>query len=583
MRTRRNRSRSIVGISNGKSDQPISSSPSARKQPLHQQSSKRQRHINSNNSNYTNNAPIPNTHHRHNNNNDNNLSTASSCDSFPIIDTDTTATLHFQPPSTPTVPSKRSHHRLKPRVTMISMLSTFFLAILFNAWMTPAYLYNNQQLLMYWDRDVLEMNKAAISVPGLSQRSFAGLLKSLRATCESILANNTKIVYSVVAKNETATSGDKHDYLSLARYYWPDPSKPNGIPYIRKDGEVNPEVQLIPDFPLFKLLLKNVKALSVGYFYLDEPRYAAEVVRMVKQWFLDQETYMTPRLQYASVVRGYNNDTGRNQGCLDFKDLHYLFDALALISDSGLWTMDDEMALRDWFSKYLDWLWFSLNGGMERNMPNNHGTWYRVQLMAVSLYVNRTDLGAWAAQDITNEIDFQMDTSQGDDSAVLTYEIIRAASFHYSAYAVGAYLAGARLALNFGLDILAYRGSNSQSVNRALDALVPHYLNNGTDWPYPKLAGFAQLDLSPVLKDAHVLGMENMRGTPYIEAVNRVQPRVLTHNIDRLFAPVNAFDSPKFNRGRRVRGGGGVGGRAAVGVLIGIAIAGWIGVGSLGS
>ena len=40
--------------------------------------------------------------------------------------------------------------------------------------------------------------------------------------------------YSVMDEDETPPSGDKHDYMSLAPYWWPDPAKPNGLPYIRR-------------------------------------------------------------------------------------------------------------------------------------------------------------------------------------------------------------------------------------------------------------------------------------------------------------------------------------------------------------
>ncbi|MEI9974387.1 MAG: alginate lyase family protein [Ignavibacteriota bacterium] len=39
--------------------------------------------------------------------------------------------------------------------------------------------------------------------------------------------------YSVVQKSRVPPSGDKHDYLSQAPYWWPDPAKPDGLPYIR--------------------------------------------------------------------------------------------------------------------------------------------------------------------------------------------------------------------------------------------------------------------------------------------------------------------------------------------------------------
>src|SRR6516164_3783053 len=42
---------------------------------------------------------------------------------------------------------------------------------------------------------------------------------------------------SVTDKAINPPSGDKHDYMSLAPYWWPDKNKPNGLPYIRRDGE----------------------------------------------------------------------------------------------------------------------------------------------------------------------------------------------------------------------------------------------------------------------------------------------------------------------------------------------------------
>ena len=43
-------------------------------------------------------------------------------------------------------------------------------------------------------------------------------------------------------EGKTPASGDKHDYMSQARYFWPDPAKPDGLPYINRDGISNPEL-----------------------------------------------------------------------------------------------------------------------------------------------------------------------------------------------------------------------------------------------------------------------------------------------------------------------------------------------------
>src|SRR5262249_30092855 len=38
---------------------------------------------------------------------------------------------------------------------------------------------------------------------------------------------------TVVDKTLTPPSGDKHDYMSLARYWWPNPQTADGLPYVR--------------------------------------------------------------------------------------------------------------------------------------------------------------------------------------------------------------------------------------------------------------------------------------------------------------------------------------------------------------
>ncbi len=48
-------------------------------------------------------------------------------------------------------------------------------------------------------------------------------------------------IATVVDKLQASPSGDAHDYVSFARYYWPDPAKPNGLPYVSHDGKHNRE------------------------------------------------------------------------------------------------------------------------------------------------------------------------------------------------------------------------------------------------------------------------------------------------------------------------------------------------------
>src|SRR5213078_3166245 len=60
--------------------------------------------------------------------------------------------------------------------------------------------------------------------------------------------------FSVMDKQRTPPSGDKHDYVSMGPYWWPDSTKPDGLPYVRHDGERNPEIRRDYDEPRFAAL-----------------------------------------------------------------------------------------------------------------------------------------------------------------------------------------------------------------------------------------------------------------------------------------------------------------------------------------
>src|SRR5690349_6577895 len=73
-------------------------------------------------------------------------------------------------------------------------------------------------------------------------------------------------VASIVSKEATPPSGDKHDYMSQAPYFWRNPDTPTGLPYVRRDGERNPEIKKFPDHDLLDSMVEAVERMSLGYF-----------------------------------------------------------------------------------------------------------------------------------------------------------------------------------------------------------------------------------------------------------------------------------------------------------------------------
>jgi hypothetical protein len=61
-------------------------------------------------------------------------------------------------------------------------------------------------------------------------------------------------------------TNDPHDYFSLSPYWWPDSTKPNGLPYIRRDGVTNPESKRDLDQPRVAALGDRTFRLALAYY-----------------------------------------------------------------------------------------------------------------------------------------------------------------------------------------------------------------------------------------------------------------------------------------------------------------------------
>src|SRR5258705_8787367 len=101
---------------------------------------------------------------------------------------------------------------------------------------------------------------------------------------------------SVMDKQFTPVSGNKHDYMSQAPYFWYDSTKPNGLPYMRKDGVRNPEIYKITDRTYLGDLENATRTLSLAWYITGEEKYAGKSAELLRIWFLNESTKMNPHL-----------------------------------------------------------------------------------------------------------------------------------------------------------------------------------------------------------------------------------------------------------------------------------------------
>lgn len=288
--------------------------------------------------------------------------------------------------------------------------------------------------------------------------------------------------FSVMDKAEVPPSGDKHDYMSLAPYWWPNPNTKDGLPYIRHDGEVNPERYKIKDDGEINKLENAVHALGLGYYLTGDEKYADRAVLLLRTWFLAPATRMNPNLNFAQAVKGVN--TGRGTGLIDVRGIPRLLDGIRLLSNSPALTKQDREGLRQWFTAYLNWLETSKNGQAESAAKNNHGSWFDQQITGVALFLGDTT-EARKVDDTaeTKRIALQI---QPDGSEPL--ELVRTKSFSYSVFNLTALEWLAVEAGHAGVNLWNYRAPNGASIRTDLDYLLP-YAQGEKTWTHNAING----------------------------------------------------------------------------------------------
>lgn len=322
------------------------------------------------------------------------------------------------------------------------------------------------------------------------------------------LLNSTPV--SVMMKNKTAASGDKHDYLSQGRYWWPNPNTADGLPYIRKDGVSNDEEVNALDRNRLGDMASHVTTLSLAYFFTGDERYAAKAVEQLKVWFLNADTKMNPNLNYGQIVPGQNNNLGRGEGVLDAYSFIEMLDAVPLLTGSEAYSSQVQSDLKAWFSDFLNWLMTSSIAMEEKNASNNHGVCYDVQVAAYANFVGNTTVRDMLIANFwTNRINPQIQADGKQPG-----ELSRTLGYHYSQYNLEHIIDIFQIARNAGVEVGGNSADSFQKVAKAFDFLTPFLGQSVSAWNsagYQQISGWdgAKKNLTRVLYRAWLLFPEH--------------------------------------------------------------------------
>ena len=328
-----------------------------------------------------------------------------------------------------------------------------------------------------WDAAHLSRVKQSLQRP-----FYAEAYQSLLTEADDMLSAEP---LSVMMKASAPISGDMHDYMSLARYFWPDPSKPDGLPYVNRDGVSNPELELY-DRNRLGATTHRVTTLALAWYFSGDERYAQKATELLRTWFLDKKTRMNPHLEYAQVSRGHHGDKGRCYGIIDSYGLIEMLDGVALLENSRSFTRKDSRELKAWFGRFLQWLLTSEQGKEEDQVGNNHSVAYDAQVIAYSLYTGRTDVARRVIEAFPERRVFTQIAPDGSQP----HELGRTLALHYSQYNLAHFIDIYRMAQHFGHPIDQATSADGRNFYKAMDFLASYVGRPQSEWPYQQISGW---------------------------------------------------------------------------------------------
>lgn len=272
------------------------------------------------------------------------------------------------------------------------------------------------------------------------------------------------------------SSGTIHDYYSNGDYWWPNPDTPDGLPYVHRDGQSNPD-----NFQAHRKILRRMRTdvtfLAAAWKITGKQEYGEYGVQGLKEFFLDPETRMNPNLDYAQALPGIC--PGRGIGIID--TLHLIDVVMAAETLRSCSAMTDEIyqGLRQWFEAYLGWMLTSANGRQEINATNNHSVCFFVQAAAFALFTENRKIADFCRWQFKTWLMNQM----APDGS-FPRELGRTKPYSYSLFVVDNMVTLCHLLSDQEDDLWEYTTPDGRSISKALEYILPYILDKGS-WPYP--------------------------------------------------------------------------------------------------
>jgi hypothetical protein len=281
---------------------------------------------------------------------------------------------------------------------------------------------------------------------------------------------------TITSNRAKLSEGGPNDFYSNGDYWWPDPTKPDGLPYIKRDGETNPE-NFTAHRDIMRELRDVVAALAAAWLATGEAKYPEKAAALLETFFIDPATRMNPNLEYAQAIPGVT--PGRGIGIIDTLHLIEIPKAVEAMKDSEAFTPELGKNLRAWFRDYVKWMTESKNGKEEATTKNNHAVAYFLQ---VAVFAEFTGEEARLA-DCRQRFKEVFVPAQMAEDGSFPQELARTKPYGYSIFQLDNMATLCQVLSTSEESLWDYERPDGRGIRRAMAFLHP-FLADKSTWPH---------------------------------------------------------------------------------------------------
>jgi len=292
---------------------------------------------------------------------------------------------------------------------------------------------------------------------------------------ERATASLDSLPVTVTAEVCERSAGSLNDFYSEGDYWWPDPDNPEG-PYIRRDGETNPD-----NFTFHRLAMIRLSQIvgmqTSAYLLTGEQKFADGVAKHLDAWFVNPDTRMNPSMNYAQAIKG--RVTGRGIGIIDAIHLIEVARSVELLSKNSVLPERIRVGTIAWFNDFVTWLTTHPYGIDEMNTKNNHATCWVMQVGAFARLTDNAEVMELCRKRFKEVL---LPDQMAEDGS-FPLELERTKPYGYSLFNLDAMFTTAEILSDESNDLYAYTTTDGKSLLSGAEFLYP-YVKDKSSWPY---------------------------------------------------------------------------------------------------